>query len=121
MKWEKVQKTVYDSLCKINKKFQEPNQNDKNNLSKKIINLIQAFDHSSAIPLGTGLYQHISPVVTLQGNTALHLWWQSKLFNKEIQVSVMSFFYLNLCSSEYLHVAIYLSSEPFSIRVPPNE
>lgn len=70
---QKVQKTVYDSLCKINKKYKEPNKNDKNNLSKRIINLIQAFDHSSAIALGTGLYKHISPVVTLQGNIALHL------------------------------------------------
>lgn len=73
MNRKKVQKTVYDSLCNINKKFWEPKQSDKNNPSKKIINLIQAFDHSSAIPLGTGLYQHISPVVALQGNTALHL------------------------------------------------
>lgn len=70
---QKVQKTAYDSLCKINKKYKEPNKNEKNNLSKRIINLIQAFDHSSAIALGTGLYKHISPVVTLQGNIALHL------------------------------------------------
>lgn len=28
-------KTVYNRTCKINKKFQEPKQNDKNNLSKK--------------------------------------------------------------------------------------
>lgn len=113
MSRKNVQKTVYDSLCKINKKFWQPKRNDKNNLSKKKKKLIQAFDHSSAIPLGTGLYQHISPVVILQGNIALHLWWQSKLFNKEIQFSVMSFFLLNLCSGVYLHIPIYLSSETF--------
>lgn len=64
-------KTVYNRTCKINKKFQEPKQNDKNNLSKK--ELIQAFDHFSDIPLGTWLYQHISPEVILQGNIELHL------------------------------------------------
>lgn len=116
-KVEKQSMTVFA----INKKFWESKQNDKNNLSKKIINLIQAFDHSSAIPLGTGLYQHISPVVTLQGNIALDLWWQSKLFNKEIQVSVMS-------SSSQIYAAVYICTllficlvSLFSIRVPPNE
>lgn len=73
MSRKKVQKPVYGSLVydsKINKEFQEPKQNDKNNIKKK---LIQAFDHSSAISFGTGLYKRITPVFTLQGNTALYL------------------------------------------------
>lgn len=80
MSRKKVQKPVYSSLIydsKINKDFQEPKHDKmlememiKTTLKKKVI---QAFDHSSVIPLGTGLYKLITPVFTLQGNIALHL------------------------------------------------